>query len=160
MFLNGDKFILWRRKWQPTPVLLLRKFHGWRSLVGYSPWDCKESYTTERLHFTSCDLTQMCLLVYYQIFLVECLWFPPYRTESSVNKDNIYLPFQYACLSFLFLPAALATMFCAILNRSNDSNSRFWFFFPSGLFLLLQFLNIPIFILVWLPRGHPFACIV
>ena len=26
------------------------KFHGWRSLVGYSPWDCKESDTTEQLH--------------------------------------------------------------------------------------------------------------
>ena len=27
---------IWRRKWQPTPVLLPRKFHGWRSLVGSS----------------------------------------------------------------------------------------------------------------------------
>ena len=26
-----------RRKWQPTVVLMLGKFHGWRSLVGYSP---------------------------------------------------------------------------------------------------------------------------
>ena len=42
-----------RRKWQPTPVLLLEKFRGLRSLVGYSPWGCKESDTTERLHFTS-----------------------------------------------------------------------------------------------------------
>ena len=33
--------IPWRRKWQPTPVLLPRKFHGWRSLVGYSPWGRK-----------------------------------------------------------------------------------------------------------------------
>ena len=32
------------------PVLLPRKFHGWRSLVGYSPWGHKESDTTERLH--------------------------------------------------------------------------------------------------------------
>ena len=30
-------------KWQPTLVLLLGKFHGWRSVVGYSPWGCKES---------------------------------------------------------------------------------------------------------------------
>ena len=29
--------ISWRRKWQPTPVLLPGKSHGWRSLVGYSP---------------------------------------------------------------------------------------------------------------------------
>ena len=41
----------WRRKWQPTTVLLPGKSHGWRSLVGYSPWGRKESDTTERLHF-------------------------------------------------------------------------------------------------------------
>ena len=29
------------------------KIHGQRSLVGYSPWGCKESDMTERLHFTS-----------------------------------------------------------------------------------------------------------
>ena len=28
----------WRRKWQPTPVLLPGEFHGQRSLAGYSPW--------------------------------------------------------------------------------------------------------------------------
>ena len=44
--------IPWRRKWQPTPVLLPGKSDGWRSLVGYSPWGYKESDTTERLHFT------------------------------------------------------------------------------------------------------------
>ena len=48
-FLGGE--IPWRRQWQPTPVLLPGKSHGWRSLVGYSPWGCKESDTTERLHF-------------------------------------------------------------------------------------------------------------
>ena len=44
------KKIPWRRKWQPSPVLLPGKSHRQRSLVGYSPWDCKESDTTERLH--------------------------------------------------------------------------------------------------------------
>ena len=43
--------IFWRRKWQPTSVFLPRKSHGWRSLVGYSPWGCKESDMTEKLHF-------------------------------------------------------------------------------------------------------------
>jgi len=33
--------------WQPTPVLLPGKSHGQRNLVGYSPWGCKESDTTE-----------------------------------------------------------------------------------------------------------------
>ena len=40
-----------RRQWHPTPVLLPGKSHGRRSLVGCSPWRCKESGTTERLHF-------------------------------------------------------------------------------------------------------------
>ena len=30
--------IPWRRKWQPTLVLLPGKSHEWRSLVGCSPW--------------------------------------------------------------------------------------------------------------------------
>ena len=33
--------IPWRRKWQPTPVFLPGESHGWRSLVGYSPWGCR-----------------------------------------------------------------------------------------------------------------------
>ena len=31
----------WKRKWQPAPVFLPAKSHGQRSLVDYSPWDCK-----------------------------------------------------------------------------------------------------------------------
>ena len=42
---------MWRRKWQPAPVLLPRKFHELRSLVGYSSRSCKESDTAE--HFLS-----------------------------------------------------------------------------------------------------------
>ena len=37
----------WRRKWQPIPVFLPGESHGQRSLVGYSPWGCTESDTTE-----------------------------------------------------------------------------------------------------------------
>ena len=42
--------IHWRRKWQPIPVFLPGKFHGQRSLAGYSPWGHRESDTPERLH--------------------------------------------------------------------------------------------------------------
>ena len=48
-FTSGNNFR--RRQWQATPVLLPRKSHGRRSLVGYSPWGREESDTTERLHF-------------------------------------------------------------------------------------------------------------
>ena len=53
-------FLLWywaawivyqRRQWQPTPVLLPGKSHGWRSLGGCSPWGRWELDTTEWLHF-------------------------------------------------------------------------------------------------------------
>ena len=33
--------ISWRREWQPTPVFLLGKSHGQRTLAGYSPWGHK-----------------------------------------------------------------------------------------------------------------------
>ena len=39
--------IPWNRKWQPAPVFLPGKFHGRRSLAGYSPRGCKESDMTE-----------------------------------------------------------------------------------------------------------------
>ena len=48
-----------RRKWQPTPVPLPGKFHGLRSLIGYSPWGCKESDTTEWLHFHFQELAKV-----------------------------------------------------------------------------------------------------
>ena len=53
MTLSLDQFSpsVRRRQWHPTPVLLPRKSHGWRSLAGCSPWGCEESDTTERLHF-------------------------------------------------------------------------------------------------------------
>ena len=44
-WLSGNE-PAWRRKWQPTPVLLLGKPHGQRSLVGYSPRGCQESDIT------------------------------------------------------------------------------------------------------------------
>ena len=37
----------------PHSSILPGKSHGWRSVVGYSPWGCKELDTTERLHFLS-----------------------------------------------------------------------------------------------------------
>ena len=54
--------ILWRRKWEPTPVPLPGKFHGQRSLVGYSPWGCKESDKAKQLHFFK-EVTMILLTV-------------------------------------------------------------------------------------------------
>ena len=55
LMLASSRF---RRQWQPIPVLLPGKSHGRRSLVGFSPWDRRESDTTERLHF---DFSLSCI---------------------------------------------------------------------------------------------------
>ena len=55
--------IPWRRKWQPAPVFLPGEFYGQRSLLGYSPWDCKESDTSE--------LITLCCILDTRIFKNE-----------------------------------------------------------------------------------------
>ena len=45
-------FIKWRRQWHPTPVLLPGKSHGWRSLVGCSPWGRKSPKWLSDFTFT------------------------------------------------------------------------------------------------------------
>jgi len=55
MRFRRHKLDLWirkiprRRKWKPIPVFLPGESHGKRSLEGYSPWVCKESYMTWQL---------------------------------------------------------------------------------------------------------------
>ena len=39
--------LLWRRKWQPTPVFLPSESYGQKSLVGCHLWGCTESDTTD-----------------------------------------------------------------------------------------------------------------
>ena len=39
----------WRRKWQPTPVILPGKIRGQRSLAGWSPWDYMTEHVCRRV---------------------------------------------------------------------------------------------------------------
>ena len=60
-------FLSRRRQWHPTAVLLPRKSHGQRSLVGCHLWGRTESDTTERLHFHALEkemATQSSVLVW------------------------------------------------------------------------------------------------
>ena len=94
--------IPWRRKRQPTPGFLPRKFHGQRSLAGNSPWSCKESDTTQHacMHLFpsmppfSIDYTYIyvcvCVCVYFLIFLnaLQGTWdpmMPPAWEAWSLN---------------------------------------------------------------------------
>ena len=74
--------IPWRRKQQPTPVLVPGKFNGRRSLVGYSPWGCKELDMTEELSTAQptyeparCKLSKMqkCILMINHMRLITLI---------------------------------------------------------------------------------------
>ena len=65
--------IRWRRNWQPTPVFLLGKSHGQRSLAGYSPQGHIES-----------DMTEVTQNTYYHYGLPR--WF------TGGKKKKIHLP--------------------------------------------------------------------
>ena len=61
-----------RRDWLPTPVFLSGESHGQGSLVGYSPWGCKELDMTNRL-FSSLFLSWKSLLLLQTLREAEVL---------------------------------------------------------------------------------------
>ena len=63
-------------KWRLTPALLPGQFHGWKSLVGYSPWGHKELYMTEQLH----------LFTRFIVALTTALW--GMGVVTPVIQDN------------------------------------------------------------------------
>ena len=64
----------WRRKWQPTPVLLPGKFHGQRSLVGTIHGVAKSQ--TQKSNFLSFfKLSWTFVLLHEAVFSV---WMPPF----------------------------------------------------------------------------------
>ena len=89
--------IPWRRKWQPTLVHLPRKFHGWRSLVGYGPWGHKESDTS---NFTCCWFRWM-YLSFSPLVFASLL----FSATCKVSSDNTVV-----FLHFFFLRMVLITV--------------------------------------------------
>ena len=64
-----------RKEWQPTPIFLPGESHGQRSLVGYSPWGCKESDMTERLIHTHTHTHSYSIYSYYKILHIFSMWY-------------------------------------------------------------------------------------
>ena len=67
--------IPWRREWQPTPVFLPRKFHGQRSLTGYSSWGHKR---------VRCDLVTKTTL----IVVLKASNLQPLSEFGTVGKES------------------------------------------------------------------------
>ena len=57
----------WRRAWQPTPEFLPGESHGQRSLVGISPWGCKE---LDRTEVTEQHIMHKRLIIFHSSLLI------------------------------------------------------------------------------------------
>ena len=65
----------WRRKWQPTPVILPGEFHGQRSLAGMSMW-LQESDTTLQLNNQKSMLPFLkTLIIYFNWILITLQYY-------------------------------------------------------------------------------------
>ena len=89
----------WRWKWQLIPVFLHVKFHGQRSLVGYSPWDCKRvrhDLATEQQKIPVIKFSMPCLpcLVYRLILICKT----KYKIIIFCVRYYIHVLRMHACM--------------------------------------------------------------
>ena len=120
--------IPWRSKWWPISVFLSEKFHGQKSLVGYSSSKCcKELCTTEWLSHNNLTPLSSC-----RIWILPTL--PSLSTtplslqnlHSGVYISHILLPFweHLGMLCLLFLPICLWGLYFVKLNTIQPLNIK------------------------------------
>ena len=89
--------IPWRKAWQPTPVFLLGKSYGQRSVAGYSPQHCKKSDTAEEIqnvclfegwNYKSLFFSFFCLSVFLHVNMCYFLDFLIKKIISSIGLQN------------------------------------------------------------------------
>ena len=88
----------WNRKWQPAQIFLPGKFHGQRSLAGYSPWSWRKSDITGRLNN---KFWTQSFLIKNQKEVFKFLKIYSVHFESlakSVHWNNNYSLESYVCL--------------------------------------------------------------
>ena len=116
--------ILWRRKWQSTPVFLPGEFHGQGILVGYSPWSCKVLDTTEQL-------THMSL---YHVFI--CIFL-------SVSIDYLFISSLINWLFNSILFSFHVFAFCIFFFSLEFISNFIAFWLEKMLDMMSIFLNLP-----------------
>ena len=77
MFDPWLRNIPWKKKWQPTSVFLPGESHGQRSLVGYSPWGCKQL-----------DMTEQLTTAFFLLSLQEVRSFPGRQNDPSTLESD------------------------------------------------------------------------
>ena len=106
-------FILWRRKWQPTPVFLPVESQGWGSLVGCRLWGCTEVQRLKWLSSSSSWNLKFQVQTPYHLFrkqpvsmpsqdlgLISAI--PSYYSQTQMPHScwNIQLSHLYLCTLF------------------------------------------------------------
>ena len=71
----------WSRKCQPTEVFLPGKFHGQRSLVGYSPWGGSQGVRCNEVQAHT-PFYKTCFKSFPQ-YLSSQIWLPPWPRHSA-----------------------------------------------------------------------------
>ena len=88
--------ILWRREWQPIPVLLPGESHGQRSLAGYHLWGHGESDLTEGATNAQRNIQGLGMLQKFLKIGKSCVFrlkpIPAARTEQDLKKAIRGLP--------------------------------------------------------------------
>ena len=118
----------WKRKWQSTPVFSLHgKFHGQRSLEGYSPWGCKWLDTTWACTHEHQCISKAWVLVSHLIN-VACSWSPSRCKCMKMISCKQELPFPGRGIKTY--PVTVQTMCCPFSLEQQVVD-------PHGLLLLV-----------------------
>ena len=119
--------IPWRRKWWPTSVFFPGKSHEQRSPVGYSPWGCKKSDTTDQPNTHT--HTHTIILSHVSIF----------SSVQSLSRVWLFAtPWITACQASLSITNSRSSLKLMSIESMMPSDSKFYQIF---------FLNL----LTWLP---------
>ena len=87
-----------------TPAFLPGKFHGQRSLVGYSPWGHKELDTTEQLHFHFPSKQQVSFNFMAAVMICSDIQF---SSSQSLSHVRLFVtPWTAACQVSLFITSS------------------------------------------------------
>ena len=87
--------ILWSRKWQPTSIFLPGKFHGQRSLTGYTSWGHKETGLSAHIHTErNSDLENYVLKKLVPLFFLETFNVFNHLKKETKKEPIIFTQFQ------------------------------------------------------------------
>ena len=105
-FNHWVRKIPWRKKWQPTPVFLLGKFCGQRSLSGYSPWGLRVGYNWATNTFTfdlQCCVSFRWIPEWYKLLIYPFLpyRFPLVTVSFCLWVCFCFVNFKFICIIFV-----------------------------------------------------------